>query len=403
MQVLLDGRIVLPRMTGAGRYVIEIARRLPKLDRDLSIQLLLLPLLKQTEIPKALEQAGVSIKYCDVRVSSVRGWAVIPWLLRRLRPDLYHCPFLALPYVHVPSVMTIYDLNPILMPEYLGRRAVLRRFVARRLLGSALRRCRIAIAISDAVHAEVEEHFPEGRGKIRTIHLGVDPTHWSLTVAQSGGRELLNDGSPWAGRPYALYVGVDRPHKNLVRLVRAFVRFRASAQWPNRARPYLWLAGVGAGSRHLRGEIEALNCIDSVRLTAALTESSLQRAYNGARVVTYVSTSEGFGLPILEALAAGVPVVAGSASSLPEVAGDAATYVSPVDEIDIARGLDLTWRDEALRRSLAERGAQRVREFSWETTARETLQAYSDAICEPRTTDGPATAPSRIVNEGSTH
>jgi glycosyltransferase involved in cell wall biosynthesis len=98
--------------------------------------------------------------------------------------------------------------------------------------------------------------------------------------------------------------------------------------------------------------------------------------------VAYVSTSEGFGLPILEALAAGVPLVAGNASCLPEVAGDAATYVAPEDEGDIARGLAATWGDETLRRSLVERGARRVAEFSWEDTARQSLQAYADALSQ---------------------
>jgi len=190
----------------------------------------------------------------------------------------------------------------------------------------------------------------------------------------------LTEEGRWKARPYVLYVGVDRPHKNLIRLVRAFVRFHDTVHWSSGAAPYLWLAGVGEGSRELRAEVKGLESVDSVRLTEALTDNCLRRAYRESRVVAYVSTSEGFGLPILEALAAGVPVVAANASSLPEVAGDAATYVSPGDEVDIARGLALTWWDDTLRRSLVERGARRVEEFSWEATARETLQAYSDAM-----------------------
>jgi glycosyltransferase involved in cell wall biosynthesis len=393
MRVVLDGRIILPRMSGAGRYVVELARRLPRLDSNLQLNVLLLPVLQRTGIPALLEDAGARVVYGDARVLSIRQWAVVPWVLRRLRPDLYHYPHFDLPYVPFPSVVTIYDLNPALLPGYFTRQPELRRMVARRLVHSTLRRCRIAMVISETVRRLMVQHFSEARGKVRTVRMGVDPTHWAPPGVEGGGGGSGGGGAPaepsagersWGARPYVLYVGVERPHKNLVRLVRAFVRFRGSAQWSPADAPYLWLAGVGAGSQELRNELQRLGCADSVRLTDALTETALVRAYRQARVVAFVSISEGFGLPILEALAAGVPLVAGNASCLPEVAGDAAMYVAPEDEGDIARGLTETWWDETLRRSLVERGARRVAEFSWEDTARESLQAYRDALSQGR-------------------
>jgi alpha-1,3-rhamnosyl/mannosyltransferase len=382
MRVVLDGRIVLPRMSGAGRYVVELARRLPPLDGDLDLTVLLLPTLRSTGIPALLEDVGARVVYGDARVLSIRQWALIPWVLRRLRPDLYHYPHFDLPYVGVPSVVTIYDLNPALLPGYFTRQPELRRMVARRLVRSTLRRCRIAMVISDTVRRLMVQHFLEAGDKVRTVRMGVDGGHWSA------GRVEENGGAPadrrWGARPYVLYVGVERPHKNLVRLVRAFIRFHRSKQWTAADAPYLWLAGVGAGSRELRSELQQPGSADHVRLTDALTETELVRAYRLARVVAFVSTSEGFGLPILEAFAAGVPLVAGNASCLPEVAGDAATYVAPDDEVDITRGLTETWWDETLRRSLVERGARRVTEFSWDVTARQSLQAYRDALSQGR-------------------
>jgi len=385
MRVVLDGRIVLPRMSGAGRYVVELARRLPGLDRNLALTVLLLPALQRTEIPALLDDAGARVVYGDARVLSIRQWAVVPWLLRRLQPDLYHYPHFDLPYVPFPSVVTIYDLNPALLPRYFTRQPELRRMVARSLVRSTLRRCRIAMVISETVRRLMVQHFSEAEGKVRTVRMGVDATHWSPVGVEEGAPAgPSTDERRWGARPYVLYVGVERPHKNLVRLVRAFVRFHRAAQWPSADAPYLWLAGVGAGSRELRSELQRLDCADSVRLTDALTETALVRAYRHARVVAFVSISEGFGLPILEALAAGVPLVAGNASCLPEVAGDAARYVAPEDEGDIARGLAETWSDETLRRSLVERGARRVVEFSWDETARQSLQAYTDALSRER-------------------
>jgi glycosyltransferase involved in cell wall biosynthesis len=177
-----------------------------------------------------------------------------------------------------------------------------------------------------------------------------------------------------------LYVGVERPHKNLVRLVRGFARFQAATEWHAGQAPYLWLAGVGAGSRELNAEIERQGVAASVRLSDGLSEAELIHAYRGARVVAFVSIAEGFGLPILEAFAAGVPLVAGNASCLPEVAGDAATYVAPEDEAEIAWGLTETWQNEAVRQVLVARGARRLREFTWEETARQTLEVYALAL-----------------------
>jgi alpha-1,3-rhamnosyl/mannosyltransferase len=375
MRLVLDGRIILPRMSGAGRYVFELARRLPALDDDLELTVLLTPQLRRTPVPAQLQDAGARIAYADAPVLSVRAWAVVPWVLRRVRPDLYHYPHFDLPFVPVPSVVTIYDLNPILLPSYFTRQPRLRRLLSMQFIRGTLRRCRRALVISETVRRHIIENFPYARDKVRTVPLGVDPAYWSAPLAPAA----RADGR-WAGRPYVLYVGVERPHKNLVRLVRAFDRFYRSAAWSREQSPYLWLAGVGSGSRELRAEIQQLGCAANVRLSEGLSESELVRVYREARVVAFVSVSEGFGLPILEAFAARVPLVAGNASCVPEVAGDAATYVAPADAVDIARGLAETWGDEALRARLIERGARRLTAFSWDETARQTVATYRDAL-----------------------
>lgn len=377
MRVVLDGRIIYPRMSGAGRYVVELARHLPPLDRALELTVLLMPTLKRTAVPGQLEAAGARVVFADAEVLSPQQWVVVPWVLRRLRPELYHYPHFDLPFVSYPSVVTIHDLNPPLLPGYFTRQPGLRRRLARLFVRSTLRRCRRAMVVSDTVRQLVLEHFPEARGKVRTVRNGVDTAHWSEGSARAPRPETDPE---WAGRAYALYVGVERPHKNLIRLVRAFARFHTATQWPAGQSPYLWLVGVAPGSRELRAELERLRCTGHVRLSGGVPDAELVRVYRQARLVAFVSIAEGFGLPILEAFAAGVPLVAGNASCLPEVAGDAATYVAPDDEADMARGLSEVWRDEALRRALIERGARRLRDFSWQTTARQTLETYADAL-----------------------
>jgi glycosyltransferase involved in cell wall biosynthesis len=384
MRVVLDARIVLPRMTGAGRYVIELARRVPGLAGDFTLEALLLPAMRDTPIPIMLADAGVTISYVNAPVASVRQWIAVPQVLRRIQPDLYHYPFLDLPYVRCPSVVTIYDLNPLLHAEYFDHFRIVKRMAARALLASTMRRSRAVIAISAATGALLRERYPSSASKVRAIPLGVDPPAW----AGAGGsveslrprEEAIHQEDGWQSRGYALYVGVDRPHKNLVGLVRAFGRFRGLNRWRGGEGPYLWLAGVGDGSSKLRAEVQRMALRNDVRLGPALTEHDLKAAYSGATVVTYVSLSEGFGLPLLEAFAAGVPVLAADASSLPEVGGDAALFTDPHDEGAMSEALSRIWLDGGLRRTLVERGRRRLTQFSWDATAAATVKVYHDVL-----------------------
>jgi glycosyltransferase involved in cell wall biosynthesis len=376
MRLVIDGRIILPRMTGAGRYVLELARRLRGMTDDLTVDVLLLPETRVTGVPEALAAAGVTVHFVDAQLRSLRQWWLVPRVLERLRPDLFHYPFVNLPFVRCPSVVTIYDLNMVRDARYFDRLRPVKRFLADRLTRSSLRRCRAAITISHATHALLQEHYPESAAKLRTIPLGVDPVAW----AAAGDERRVEPPRPWLGRQYVLYVGVDRPHKNLARLVRAFALFRSAQGWSRGTGAYLRLAGVGPGSAEVQEHVSLLDLEQDVLLEGEIDEVALRRAYWGATLLAYVSTSEGFGVPILEAFAAGVPVVAAQASSPPEVAGDAAVYAPPHDDAGIAAAIARVWNDENLRRGMIERGRRRIELFSWDATARATLAVYYEAM-----------------------
>lgn len=382
---MIDGRIVGPRMTGAGRYVVEVSRRVPAVDTNLRLTVLLRSVLRTTSIPELLADSGANVQYCDVPVATFRQWFTLPRVAHAFKPDLYHYPFLDLPWIGSPSVVTIYDLNPILAPNYFARQRRLRRLAARWLVTSTLRRCRLAMVISETVRRLVAETFPSKAHKLRVVRLGTGFTDIGGEAIEEGRENPRVSDPRWGERPYVLYVGVDRPHKNLARLVRGFVLFYEAGRWSAGQEPYLWLAGVGDGSPELQTILRQSEYATRIRLSAALSDDSLRSLYRGARAAACVSTSEGFGLPLLEAFAAGVPVVSGNASSLPEIAGDAAMFVSPWDEGDIARGLRAVWEDASLRDSLIKRGLSRAREFSWDSTAVATVETYLEAIRRPPT------------------
>lgn len=379
MRIALDGRIILPRMTGAGRYVLELARRIPALAPRVQLDLLALQGFQSRETVDALEAAGVRIHYCRSPIASVGQWIEIPRVLRQLSPDLYHYPFLDLPFVGCPSVITVYDLNPVLYLEYYDGQRVLRRAIARWLVRSSVHRARLALTISDTTRASLEAVAPEARGKTRTIPLAAALDQGATIATVAPVAEAMGD-SRWKARPYVLYIGVDRPHKNLVRLVQAFAAWRAAELWTTGSGPYLWLAGIGDGSARLQAEIRRLECGGDVRRSGPVAESDLAGVYRSARVVAYVSVSEGFGLPLLEGFAARVPVLSSDATALVEIGGDAAHYATGDNVEAVAAGLRRLWHDDTLRAFLVARGIDRLAAYSWDATVRATLRAYEDGL-----------------------
>jgi glycosyltransferase involved in cell wall biosynthesis len=184
---------------------------------------------------------------------------------------------------------------------------------------------------------------------------------------------------PLRARPYALYVGTIQPRKNLVRLAQAYaglVRSHA-VEWD------LVLAGSPGwlGDEVLRA-IDAVGLPDRIHRLGYVTDDELPALLYGARFFCYVSLYEGFGLPVLEAQAAGVPVMTANNSSLPEVAGDAAILVDPTDVDAIADAMLRLSGDEALRQRLIAAGHANVARFSWQKAARETLAVLIKAAQE---------------------
>jgi glycosyltransferase involved in cell wall biosynthesis len=173
--------------------------------------------------------------------------------------------------------------------------------------------------------------------------------------------------------PFFLYVGAAYPYKNLKRLITGFARAGGGYR--------LVLAGdhehFAAG---LREHAAALGLGDRVVFTGVVSDAELAALYGAAHAYTFVSLSEGFGLPGLEAMQFGVPVVAASAGSLPEIYGDAARYCDPHDAESIADALAEVASDEHLRAELGERGRRRAAEFSWARTAEQTLAVYREAL-----------------------
>jgi glycosyltransferase involved in cell wall biosynthesis len=221
---------------------------------------------------------------------------------------------------------------------------------------------RIVIADSEATGADLDRFYRLPPRKVRIVPLGVDPRFFAI----AGARQT---------EPLLLSVSTLHPHKNLDRLLRAFAVFHS-----RRPEFRLVIAGLrGFDSANLERLRDALGLADTVEFTGWIPREELYGLYARARAFLYPSTFEGFGLPVLEALATGVPTACSAIEPLASTAGDAALQFDPDDESAMADAMERLALDERLREQLSTKGPERASRFSWETTARLTLEALRDA------------------------
>jgi glycosyltransferase involved in cell wall biosynthesis len=268
----------------------------------------------------------------------------------------------------VPRVTTIHDLNYKLVPEtHFGVRG----FGMRVLVPLAARRSRRLIVDAESTREDLHTHLGMPRDKVDVAPLAarVAPDATATPEPELRARLGLDD------RPLVLSLSAKRPHKNLPRLLRAL-----AALDPER-RPALVVPGYPtpheAELRKLAGE---LGIAEQVRLPAWLSEADLEGLYRAAACVVFPSLYEGFGLPVLEAMARGVPVACSSRSSLPEVAGDAALLFDPEDVDAIRSATERLLTDAELAERLRAAGRERAAGFTWERTAELTVASYRRAL-----------------------
>ena len=289
---------------------------------------------------------------------------VLPLEATRYRLDVLFNPGFTAPcFAPCAAVTTFHDLQHVHHPEYF------RWFDLpfwRFLLWLAAHRSKMLIAVSEATRADVLKTYRVPPNRVKAVPHGVDEAFFSLE----------RDPRADMAHGYILCVSTLHPHKNIERLIHAYARGKREHR--------LILAGMrGFHTQAIAKLIESLSLKDSVVLTGWIGREELLRLYANAHAFVYPSTFEGFGMPVLEALAAGIPTACSSIPPLREVAGDAALLFDPLDDADISQALERVASDPALRKLLAEAGPARARPFQWKRTAQETRRLLLDAAGQP--------------------
>ena len=374
MRIGLDGKLLSLRAGGIGRYAINLTRAMlaaaPAHNRDLEFIVFTGP---QTSRRVMEELRGrCDEHFLNARSSVLRSLALIPAALRRMRIDVFHgMDHVGIPFVGGTGkyVVTVHDVIPLILPHTFTPR---HRAIVRLALARVRRKADLIIVPSQAVERDVVERLGVREDRVAIVAHGCEPRFQPTADGPAQRAAAARYGLP---PRYVLAVGTLEPRKNLITLLRAYARLRAAA---GDRPPGLVLAGArGWLDSPIYQTVRSLGLDEVVRVPGFIDDDDLPAVYRGAEMLAFPSLREGFGLPLLEAMACGVPVVASNTSALPEVAGDAALLVDPHDVDALAAAIGRVLRDEALRRRLRLAGIARAGQFSWEKAARQTLDAYA--------------------------
>ncbi len=363
MRIGIDGRYVQDYFPGIGRYTYSLVRALGAVDQSDEYVVYFDPRQANSRYDlNALEQGTVRLRPVHAPAFSLVEQIVLPLAAHHDRVDVFHSPYYVKPYaLPCPSVVTIHDAIGARHPQlFSSLKARLSFTPAMRL---AILTSRAVIVPSRAALDDLVRFFGVAIERAAVIYEGADELSAETPSVRAVG---ALDEVP---ARFLLFVGANKPHKNLVRLLRAYAQAGIE--------PHLVVVGrEDPRFPEARREVKALGLKDRVHFRGEVSDDVLRQLYGSADALVLPSLVEGFGLPALEALACGTPVICSDAGSLPEVVGDAALTFDPTSVQEMSAALVAISRDPSLRADLARRGRQRARCFSWKRAAIETLELY---------------------------
>jgi glycosyltransferase involved in cell wall biosynthesis len=362
MRIGIDAHHVNGKPQGSRTYLLELIRSLSRLSSDEIVVYSFRP----EETATVLRAEGVAHRRVFPESARLRLPVVVPALTIRDRLSVLHSQFVIPLFSSTPNVVTIHDIlfetHPDLFEGAFSARS-------KALIRRSARRAEVVLTVSEFSRRALVERYGLPADKVIVTPNGVDRRVFRAIPAelQSVRERHGLDG------PFVLAVGRIEPRKNLIRLIRAFSRAR------ERLSRGVRLAIAGQEDFRSREVLEEAARHDSIVFLGGVPDADLPGLYNLAEALAYPSLAEGFGIPVLEAMACGTPVLAAARGALPEVGGDAVLWAEPEDEEALASGIERILTDSELRARLRAAGPPRARLFDWDETAKRTLEAYRRA------------------------
>lgn len=347
---------------GIGVYIQNLVAHLARLRTRHSFRLLVSP----EDAQKVPAPGGWELRVIPYEKYSFGEFFSMGRRLETGEDSLYHAPHYTLPLgIKARCVVTIHDLTHLRFPEFFS---LAQRSYAYVMMQHAIRSAEVIITTSEFSKRDMVRMFRLEEDRIRAIHLGVSP-HFQLPVkktAVTGFRKKFH-----LTHPYVLFVGNVKPHKAADTLMAAFASVRHT--FPELELVFVGSNGSGRTAKSVRMEYFAQG---NVRRLGYLNDEEIVLAYHAAEMLVMPSLYEGFGLPVLEAMACHTPVIISDGGSLPEIASNAAIVVKKRNPRMLAQAITAVLEDPRLKHELVQKGKKRVRDFSWDTTAAKTLEIY---------------------------
>jgi glycosyltransferase involved in cell wall biosynthesis len=375
MRVVIDGRMILPYMSGIGRYLMGLCHGLEAIESDNCYELWLQKILPDNHPAWKLNGRQLKIRSLNIRHMSLRSQFQIPWLLSRENPDLYHYPHFDLPWnTRERIVITIHDLKYLAYPKFFPSTGLYKQLVIHMLLKHSCQRSSAVICVSHFTANDLHKRLGIPIEKLKVIPHGIDEKFFIRPAPEV----LLNFRQRHRlERPFLLFVGERRPHKNIAGLLKSFELFIRQSKF----KYDLVIAGRRYSDYQLPEKItEELGLIRRAHFIDTIPDKELPLLYQSADALVFLSFYEGFGFPILEAMASGIPVIASDRTALPEIAGNAAILVSPDNPQEAADAIQALISGASMRERYISEGLGRARQFSWHQCAQRTNQVYLEAV-----------------------
>lgn len=367
LKVAVNGAFLDRPDTGSGQYVIHLLDELRK--------------------PEHVVEAVVSRLPSDGNLAKLRFEQIgFPAAARAAGAAVAHVPYFGSAlFPRLPTVITIHDLIPIVLPLYRGSAKVQ---AYTKLVSLAAQRASIILADSAASKRDILAHLGVDARKVQVVYLAADERYRPVTDAATLDAVREKYKLP---EQFVLYLGGFDQRKNVPNLVRAFAKV-ARGLGPDYS---LVLAGrlpatTSAFFPDVRAVVQEMELTEHVRWTGEVDEADKPALYTLASCFAFPSYYEGFGLPVLEAMACGTPAITSNVSSLPEVAGDAALTVAPGDPQALGDAMSGVLHEPARREAMRARGLRQAARFTWPAAAAQTAQVYDEVLAGARAPSNPS-------------
>lgn len=371
MRIGIDARWIFPKISGIGAYTRRLIENLAKID-SLNQYFIFSNNSGLIEKFHLTQKSNFSLVTLPVLPNSLGNQYLLPLKFKKLKLDIFHSPhfFAPLKFKGPELIVTIHDLIPLCFPHYTPRAKKVKFFwLFKFILKQVSQKAKKIITISENSKKDLVQSLKIEEGKIEVIYNGVSPTYRPLPFEDT--KNKLAGVVPEKAL-VLLFVGRFDPYKNITGLIRAFKDLKSDF-------PELKLVIVGEiDRRYPEGQnlVKELKLGEEVIFTGYLEEEDLVYWYNRAKIFILPTFYEGFGLPVVEAFASGCPVITSRLASLPEVAGQAGILIDPHNQTELTEAIRRLLTDFQLREELRQKGLARAKIFTWERTARETLDVY---------------------------